>query len=130
MNPEKIDLTAATISVEKLAQLRDLLPEVFHEGKIDFNELRNALGDYVEEDPCNERFGLRWPGRSRLQQVINTPSVGTLVPQPDESVDWDTTGNVIIEGDNPERSMRRIATLHVRLGALRTDPVTIPPTTY
>jgi hypothetical protein len=52
------------------------------------------------------------------------------VPQPDESVDWDTTGNVIIEGDNPERSMRRIATLHVCLGPLKTDPVTIPPTTY
>lgn len=102
MQPEKIDLSTATISEDKLAQLRDLLPEVFHEGKINFDELKNALGEYVEEDPANERFGLRWPGKSRLQQVINTPSVGTLVPQPEESVDWDTTGNIIIEGDNLE----------------------------
>lgn len=102
MQPEKLDLSSATISEEKLAQLRDLLPEIFHEGKINFDELKNALGEYVEDDPANERFGLRWPGKSKLQQVINTPSVGTLVPQPEESVDWDDTGNIIIEGDNLE----------------------------
>jgi adenine-specific DNA-methyltransferase len=99
---EKLDLATTPISEEKLAQLRQLFPEAFTEGKIDFDALRRALGEKVDADPASERFGLRWPGKSTLQQVINLPSVGTLVPQPDESVDWDTTQNVIIEGDNLE----------------------------
>jgi adenine-specific DNA-methyltransferase len=100
--PERIDLATTSISDEKLAHLLQLFPEAFTEGKIDFDALRRSLGETVDTDPANERFGLRWPGKSKLQEVINGPSVGTLVPQPDESVDWDTTQNVIIEGDNLE----------------------------
>lgn len=100
--PEKIDLTTTRLSDEKLAQLRQLIPEAFSDGSIDFDALRRSLGDAVDTSPKEERFGLRWPGKSKLQQVINQPSVGTLVPQPEESVDWDTTQNLIIEGDNLE----------------------------
>jgi adenine-specific DNA-methyltransferase len=100
--PEKIDLTSMRMSSEKLDQLREIVPEAFTEGKIDFDALRRSLGDAVETAPRDERFGLRWPGKSQLQQVINQPSVGTLVPQQDESVNWDTTENIIIEGDNLE----------------------------
>lgn len=89
--PEKIDLTTTRLSDEKLAQLRQLIPEAFSDGSIDFDALRRSLGDAVDTSPKEERFGLRWPGKSKLQQVINQPSVGTLVPQPEESVDWDTT---------------------------------------
>lgn len=100
--PEKIDLETVRLGEEKLAQLRQLIPEAFSDGRIDFDALRRSLGDAVDTSPKEERFGLRWPGKSQLQQVINQPSVGTLVPQPEESVDWDTTQNLIIEGDNLE----------------------------
>lgn len=100
--PEKIDLATTPLSEDKLAQLRQLFPEAFTEGKIGFDALKRSLGDAVDTEPANERFGLRWPGKSKLQQVINQPSVGTLVPQPEQSVDWDTTQNMIIEGDNLE----------------------------
>ncbi|MEJ7763249.1 MAG: hypothetical protein WKF80_10705, partial [Thermomicrobiales bacterium] len=100
--PQRLDLATTRPSDEKLAQLRQLMPEAFTEGKIDFDALRRALGDAVDASPESERFGLRWPGKAKLQQVINQPSVGTLVPQPDQSVDWDTTQNMIIEGDNLE----------------------------
>ena len=102
MMPERIALATTPPNEAKIAELRGLFPEAFTEGKIDFDALRRSLGDAVDADPANERFGLRWPGKSKLQAVINQPSVGTLVPQMDESVDWDTTQNLIIEGDNLE----------------------------
>ncbi|MST32040.1 site-specific DNA-methyltransferase [Acidimicrobiaceae bacterium USS-CC1] len=70
------------------------------ENKIDVEALRRSLGDWV--DPGPERFGLTWPGKAECMRVIQEPSIGTLVPMPDESVDWDTTQNVIIEGENLE----------------------------
>lgn len=53
-------------------------------------------------DAGPERFGLTWPGKSECIRVIQEPSIGTLAPMPDESVDWDTTQHVIIEGENLE----------------------------
>ncbi|CAN5619933.1 hypothetical protein BH09CHL1_BH09CHL1_09950 [soil metagenome] len=100
--PEKLDPKHPAQNEKKIAELRQLFPEAFFEGKIDFDVLRRSLGNAVDVDPKEERFGLRWPGKSKLQAIINQPSVGTLVPQFDESVDWDTTKNVIIEGDNLE----------------------------
>ena len=82
----------------RLAELRS--PRSFREDKVDVDALRRSLGDWV--DPGPERFGLTWPGKAECMRVIQEPSIGTLVPMPDESVDWDTTQNVIIEGDNLE----------------------------
>jgi len=55
-------------------------------------------------DPGKERFGLNWPGKAACTQIIQQPSVGTLLPMRDESVNFDTTENLIIEGDNLEVS--------------------------
>jgi adenine-specific DNA-methyltransferase len=59
-----------------------------------------VLGQWVEPD--RERFGLTWPGKATCMKVIQAPSIGTLKPCKEESVDWDTTQNVFIEGDNLE----------------------------
>ena len=75
-------------------------PEILVEGKIDLDHLKRVLGEWVE--PERERFGLNWPGKAACMKVIQEPSVGTLKPYPKESVDWDTTGHVFIEGDNLE----------------------------
>jgi adenine-specific DNA-methyltransferase len=102
--PEKMPLTSLNISAEKREQLRQCIatafPEVMAEEKIDLDQLRRVLGEWVEPD--RERFGLSWPGKAACMKVIQAPSVGTLKPCPEESVEWDTTENVFIEGDNLE----------------------------
>lgn len=97
---ERFDLRSANPVDERLAAIAELFPEVVREGTVDFDALRRSLGERV--DPGPERFGLTWPGKAECMRVIQEPSIGTLVPMPEESVDWDTTQNVIIEGENLE----------------------------
>ncbi|MCK4620592.1 MAG: site-specific DNA-methyltransferase [Desulfuromonadales bacterium] len=80
--------------------LREIFPEVFKEGGVDFEALRQLLGDAVDEG--EEKFGLNWHGKKKARQIALTPSSGTLRPCLEESVDWDTTQNLFIEGDNLE----------------------------
>lgn len=97
---EKLDLQTMSIPEEKKAQLQQLFPEVFAEGKIDFEKLKQALGEDV--DASDERFGLSWAGKNECFRIIQEPSIATLKPAKDESVNWDTTENLFIEGDNLE----------------------------
>lgn len=85
---------------DNIAQLKALFPEAFTEGKIDFAVLRQLLGDTVDDG--EEKYGLNWHGKRRARRLALTPSAGTLRPCPEESVDWDTTQNLMIEGDNLE----------------------------
>ena len=98
--PEKMKLTSMDMAQEKRARLKQLFPEVFTEDRIDFEQLRRVLGDWVE--PGKERYGLNWPGKAECMKIIQAPSIATLKPARDESVDFDTTGNLFIEGDNLE----------------------------
>jgi adenine-specific DNA-methyltransferase len=75
-------------------------PEIFAEGKIDFDQLKRILGEWVE--PGKERFSLNWPGKAECIKIIQQPSVAALKPVRAESVDFDTTENLFIEGDNLE----------------------------
>lgn len=97
---DKLPLTSHDIATDKLEQLRGIFPEVFAEGKIDHDTLLRMLGKWVE--PGKERFGLNWPGKADCMKVIQSPSVGTLLPMRDDSVNFDTSENLIIEGDNLE----------------------------
>jgi adenine-specific DNA-methyltransferase len=98
--PETMPLTSMDIAADKLERLKQLLPEVFAEGKVDWDQLKRSLGEWVE--PGKERFGLQWPGKAECMKVIQQPSVATLKPCREESVDFDTTENLFIEGDNLE----------------------------
>jgi adenine-specific DNA-methyltransferase len=98
--PERFNLASEVPRDDRLVAVRAAFPEAVRESKIDFDVLRRSLGDWVEPGP--ERFGLSWPGKAECTRVIQEPSIGTLVPMPDDSVDWDTTENVVIEGDNLE----------------------------
>ena len=91
---------SADILAGNIEQLKTLFPEAFTEGKIDFEVLRQLLGSTVEER--EEKYGLNWHGKRKARQLALTPSTGTLRPCPEESVDWDTTQNLMIEGDNLE----------------------------
>ncbi|WP_417842135.1 site-specific DNA-methyltransferase [Terasakiella sp.] len=96
----KMDLQSMDVAAEKRKQLKQLFPEVFSEEKVDVDALRRVLGDFVEGG--KERFGLNWPGKAECMKVIQAPSVATLKPCRDESVNFDDTGNLFIEGDNLE----------------------------
>ena len=93
---------SANIVSENLERLKELFPEAFSEGGIDFDVLRQLLGDAKILDEGKEKYGLNWHGKKKARQIALTPSTGTLLPYPEESVDWDTTQNLFIEGDNLE----------------------------
>lgn len=89
------DLVGANI-----AKLRELFPEAFSEDGLNFDVLKQLLGGAVAEG--QEKYGLNWHGKRAARQHALTPSAGTLRPAPDDSVDWKTTQNLMIEGDNLE----------------------------
>jgi adenine-specific DNA-methyltransferase len=94
------DTKSADIVAGNIEALKALFPDAFAEGKIDFEVLKGLLGAAVDER--DEKYGLNWHGKRRARQIALTPSAGTLLPCPEESVDWDTTQNLMIEGDNLE----------------------------
>lgn len=94
------DTKSADVVAGNVEALKTLFPEAFTEGRIDFEVLKGLLGAAVDER--DEKYGLNWHGKRRARQIALTPSTGTLLPCPDESVDWDTTQNLMIEGDNLE----------------------------
>ena len=99
--PEKFDGGSASISDEQKAKLKSLFPEIVTEGgKIDFDRLKLTLGESV--DVGKERYGMNWPGKADCFKTIQRPSMAALVPARDESVNFDATENLIIEGDNLE----------------------------
>ena len=94
--PERLDS-------DKLEALKELFPQVFSDGKINFEALREELADEVEElTPGDEHYGLTWPGKREAKRLASKGPTGTLRPVPGEGVNEDTTKNLIIEGDNLE----------------------------
>lgn len=91
---------SADIVQDNLVALRELFPEAFTEGKIDFDVLKQLLGGAVDER--EEKYGLNWHGKRKARQLALTPSTGTLRPCPGEGIDEETTQNIVIEGDNLE----------------------------
>lgn len=88
------------IGEENIKKLMTMFPEVVTEGKVDFEKLKQLLGEYV--DDSNERYNFTWNGKGRALRLSQTPSLGTLRPCKEESKDWDSTQNLYIEGDNLE----------------------------
>jgi adenine-specific DNA-methyltransferase len=98
---EKLDLRSLDITGAKIKALKILFPEILTEGgKIDFERLKLTVGEAV--DPGKERYGLNWPGKADCFKTIQMPSTATLIPARGESVNFDGTENLIIEGDNLE----------------------------
>jgi adenine-specific DNA-methyltransferase len=99
--PQKLDLRSQDIAEDKRQELLRLFPEIRTEGnKLDFDRLKLALGEAV--DVGKERYGMNWPGKADCFKAIQTPSLATVLPGPEESVNFDDTENLVIEGDNLE----------------------------
>ncbi|EKY4224615.1 site-specific DNA-methyltransferase [Escherichia coli] len=100
LSPETPELQSMNITADNITKLKSLFPEAFNENGIDFDVLKQLLGENVDEK--EERYGLNWHGKRQARQLALTPSRGTLRPCKDESVDWHNTKNLMIEGDNLE----------------------------
>ena len=95
-----MDGKSLNITEEKLDKLKEIIPEAFTEDKIDWEKLKAALGEDIEFK--NERYVLNWAGKSDAFRVLQSPTTATLVPERDESINFDTTENIFIEGENLE----------------------------
>jgi len=120
MTEDRLPLTSQNVLEDKIAALRDLFPEVFAEGKVDFERLKQALGESIDEG--RERYGLSWAGKSEAIRNLQVQSVGTLTPVPEESVNFETTENIFIEGDNLEVLKLLQKSYHNQIKMIYIDP--------
>jgi adenine-specific DNA-methyltransferase len=98
MKPEKIERRPS--SEERLQVLRDLFPEVFTDGRVAIDRLKELLEDGVSDGSADEHYALNWPGKQQARRLANQPPHVTLRPVPKAGVDEETTGNMVIVGDN------------------------------
>jgi adenine-specific DNA-methyltransferase len=98
---QRIEGNSIDLVEEGVMKLRELFPEAFREsGEVDLETLKQLLG--VPLDKTEEKYGMYWSGKRQARQAALTPSSATLRPCPNESVNWESTGNLFIEGDNLE----------------------------
>lgn len=117
---EKIPSTSLDLTEEKINKLKSIFPEALTDGKIDFDKLRLVLGDELEEKI--EKYQFTWNGKSQTIRFAQSPSTGTLRPCKEDSVDWDTTENLYIEGDNLEVLKILQKTYHSKIKMIYIDP--------
>jgi adenine-specific DNA-methyltransferase len=117
---EKLNGKSKDIVKENIEKLKNIFPEIFTEEKIDFDKLQETLGSYMEDK--EERYDFTWNGKSRARRIAQTPSTGTLRPCKEESVDWDNTENLFIEGDNLEVLKLLQKSYHKKVKMIYIDP--------
>jgi len=100
MAKTELEKDSPEIAQEKLKHFKELFPEALSEGRVDVDALRRSLGENVASN--DERYSLNWAGKTDAFRALQTPTTATLAPCPEESVDFDKTGNIFIEGENLE----------------------------
>ena len=100
MNENILDGLSMNIEQTNMDKLKSIFPECFAEGKLDIDKLLSLCGEYIDND--FEKYKFEWKGKAECLRLAQKRSTGTLRPCPEESVNWDTTKNLYIEGDNLE----------------------------
>ena len=100
MEMDRMDGLSMNLEQANLEKLRSVFPECVSEGKLDIDKLLSLCGEYIDND--FEKYKFEWKGKADCLRLAQKRSTGTLRPCPEESVDWDTTQNLYIEGDNLE----------------------------
>lgn len=117
---DKSDGQSMDIMADNIAKLKELFPEILTENKIDFDTLKALLGEEIEVD--DERYSFNWNGKAQARRLAQSPSTGTLRPSKEDSVDWDTTQNLFIEGDNLEVLKLLQKSYHKQVKMIYIDP--------
>ena len=97
---DKMDGMTMDIEQANVEKLKEVFPEVFADGKVDFDKLQSLLGHYIADD--KEKYSFSWKGKADSLRLAQKRSTGTLRPCKEESKNWGTTENLYIEGDNLE----------------------------
>ena len=97
---EKVEQCTPSVLDERLEDLKKMFPEFFTEGTLDIPKIQELLAEDVQDGA--ERYRFTWTGKRDAIQLLQTPTRATLTPCPEESIDFDATGNIFIEGDNLE----------------------------
>ena len=100
MNENILDGLSMNLEQANMDKLKSVFPECFSEGKLDIDKLLSLCGEYIDND--FEKYKFEWKGKAECLRLAQKRSTGTLRPCPEESVNWDTTKNLYIEGDNLE----------------------------
>ena len=121
---EKLDGTSMNLVQENIKKLKEIFPEIFIEGRIDFDLLRQICsgGGVQNTESSKERYSLTWNGKSRARQIAQEVSTGTLRPAKEESKNWDNTENIYIEGDNLEVLKLLQKSYHGKIKMIYIDP--------
>lgn len=127
LNPET-DGATPDIVHENIDRLREIFPDAFTESsdenglrwKVDFEALQEILGEYKEDQ--SERYSFNWNGKAKARRIAQTSSTGTLRPCPEESVNWDSTENLFLEGDNLEVLKLMQKSYHKKVKMIYIDP--------
>ena len=121
---EKLDGISMNLVQENIKKLKEIFPEIFIEGKIDFDLLRQVCngGGVQDLEDSKERYSLTWNGKSRARQIAQEVSTGTLRPAKEESKNWDNTENIYIEGDNLEVLKLLQKSYHGKIKMIYIDP--------
>lgn len=117
---ERVAGQGATPVQDRVLTLRSSFPDAFVEGRVDFERLRAALGDVVDTSP--ERYTFSWAGRRDAIRLLQMPSRATLVSVPQESVNFDGTRHIFIEGDNLEALKLLYKSYYGRVKMIYIDP--------
>ena len=115
-----IDGLSMNIEQTNLDKLRSVFPECVSEGKLDIDKLLSLCGEYIDND--FEKYKFEWKGKADCLRLAQKRSTGTLRPCPEESVDWDTTQNLYIEGDNLEVLKLLQTTYYRKVKMIYIDP--------
>lgn len=100
INPKDPLSQSKNLIHDNIETLKTLFPQVVTEAKIDFNVLEEILGEELEKE--DEYYRFTWAGKTQARREAHKPSAGTLRPAREESLDWETTQNLYLEGDNLE----------------------------
>ena len=120
---EKLQGTSMDIVQDNIEKLKEIFPEIFTEGKIDFEVLKQLLGEKIETD--NERYSFTWKGKTEARQIAQEVSSGTLRPEQNVLNSTHThthTGNLYIEGDNLEVLKLLQKSYHGKIKMIYIDP--------
>ena len=95
------ETVSKSVKIDVIDGLKDRLPQIFEEGKINLEKLKALLtGEIAEKE--DDRFYFNWAGKSKLFKLIQEPGYGTLKPDKERSIDFDNTENMVIVGENLE----------------------------
>lgn len=117
---KKLEGRSMDIVQDNIEKLKEIFPEVFTEGKVDFTVLKHLLGEKIEDS--KERYSFTWKGKTEARQVAQQVSTGTLRPYREESKNWDDTENLYIEGDNLEVLKLMQKSYHGKIKMIYIDP--------